>query len=295
MTPRIEELLTRARLTTTPYPQSDIDAAEARLAARLRTAARQDGLAQLDGPAGCAQPYERPEGEAARDLRILCEAVAGHTGALDELELDTEREEFATGVMPAPAGARVLGCLLHLAKETEAAQFWWQFAAGAEDLAAAYCLFLHHLALGEDTAAEFWLAQAATPDPEEGTVAAALRILRLLKQDHLTIPDPVTAVLAYMPVALAYVDDDLDLPLPEPGFNDRIRLIAATRTLSHGLDAHQRHQALARRTFPRPELTEPDHVHLEPKYPRPDDDVPLPAPDLIHFNALRSALLGTQS
>ncbi|MFI5808648.1 hypothetical protein [Streptomyces sp. NPDC051561] len=220
MTPRIEDLLNRARLATTPYPQRDVDAAEARLASRLRNNARQSG------PTGGASPSGRPEGEAARDLRILCEAVAGHPGALDELELDEDREEFATGMMPAPAGARVLGCLLYLAQEEEAAQFWWQFAAGAEDLAAAYCLFLHHLAHGEDSAAKFWLAQAATPDPEEGTVSAALRILRLLKKDHRNIPDPVAEVLAYMPVALAYVDDDLDLPLPQPEFNEHIRLLA---------------------------------------------------------------------
>ncbi len=197
--------------------------------------------------------------------------------------------------MPAPAGARVLGRLLYLAQEREAAQFWWQFAAGAEDLAAAYCLFLHHLALGEDSAAKLWLAQAATPDPEEGTVAAALRILRLLKKDHLATSDPVTAVLACMPVALTYVDEDLDLPLPQPDFSDRIRRLATHRAHNLGLGAPTPHTALTRHTFPRPKLTEPDDVHLEPEYPQPDDQVPLPAPDLIHFNILRSALLSTRN
>ncbi|MEU8891541.1 hypothetical protein [Streptomyces sp. NPDC048442] len=283
MTPRIENLLDRARLTARPYPQSDIAAAEIRLAARLGVGAAVSPVPPE--PQGCA---ERPEGDAARDLRLLCEAVAGHAGALTELE------EFVTGVLPAPAGARVLGCLLHLADQEEAARFWWQFAAGADDIAAAYCLFLHHLALGEEGAAELWLAQTAHPAPGEDTVAAALRILSLLKKDTRTIPDPITAVLTYMPDALAYVDDDLDLPLPKPGFTDRIRRLQQTL---HAPDTASTTQVetLPERTFPRPEPAESDHISLEVKRAEPAPGVSLPTFDLVRdFNALHSALLGTQ-
>lgn len=48
-----------------------------------------------------------------------------------------------------PDGARVLACVLHLAGREDSARFWWQFAAGADDNLAKFCLFLHHVALGE--------------------------------------------------------------------------------------------------------------------------------------------------
>ncbi|MBL1093138.1 MULTISPECIES: hypothetical protein [Streptomyces] len=39
-------------------------------------------------------------------------------------------------------GAQVFACMLSLADHPESAQFWWQFAAGAGNRAAAYCLHL---------------------------------------------------------------------------------------------------------------------------------------------------------
>ncbi|MDQ1041822.1 hypothetical protein [Streptomyces sp. V4I2] len=54
-------------------------------------------------------------------------------------------------------GALVFACLLHLTDHPESAQFWWQLAAGAGHRAAAYCLHLHHLALGEAREAQHWL------------------------------------------------------------------------------------------------------------------------------------------
>ncbi|HCA86510.1 MAG TPA: hypothetical protein DEQ61_13990, partial [Streptomyces sp.] len=43
----------------------------------------------------------------------------------------------------------------------EAAQFWWQFAAGGGSRTAAYCLYLHHRRLAEFRDADFWRAHAA--------------------------------------------------------------------------------------------------------------------------------------
>ncbi|EST31658.1 hypothetical protein [Streptomyces niveus] len=63
-----------------------------------------------------------------------------------ELELDIE-------------GAQVFACMLYLADHPESAQFWWQFAAGAGNRAAAYCLYLRHLSLGETREATHWLHQ----------------------------------------------------------------------------------------------------------------------------------------
>ncbi|MFI5689952.1 hypothetical protein [Streptomyces sp. NPDC051636] len=59
------------------------------------------------------------------------------------------------------AGARTFGCLLYLCDYTDGARFWWQFAAGAGDEAAEYCLFLNHAQHGESHDAEHWGRQLA--------------------------------------------------------------------------------------------------------------------------------------
>ncbi|MFH8993062.1 hypothetical protein [Streptomyces sp. NPDC017940] len=57
-------------------------------------------------------------------------------------------------------GAAVFASLLHLTgQHPESAQFWWQLAAGAGHRASAYCLHLHHTALGEQREASHWLHQ----------------------------------------------------------------------------------------------------------------------------------------
>ncbi|MFI9628827.1 hypothetical protein [Streptomyces sp. NPDC052042] len=50
----------------------------------------------------------------------------------------------------------MLGCILQLAEAEEDARFWWQYAAGAGDAASSYCLYLHHLALGERGEVRWW-------------------------------------------------------------------------------------------------------------------------------------------
>lgn len=56
-------------------------------------------------------------------------------------------------------GAQVFACMLYLAGHPESAQFWWQFAAGAGQRSAAYCLYLLHAGLGEMREAAHWLHQ----------------------------------------------------------------------------------------------------------------------------------------
>ncbi|WP_369170668.1 hypothetical protein AB5J49_24020 [Streptomyces sp. R28] len=310
MTSPIDDLLARARLHRRPYPQAAIDAAAARLS--TRAAARPDAtgptparatpgpppahatrgqtpsappvppaLSATPAPPGQAPPTD--ERSAADDLQTLCETVITHTDALTDLE------EFLARALPEPPGARVLGCMLQLCAREESARMWWQYAAGAGDTAASYCLYLHHRALGEHGVADWWQTQHArytrsvqpgiadlqgedpqgdglqgegphgadlqgdTPQVEnphdQNTVAAdatlriddsgpgpehepqdeistTLRVLRALKPDTSPVPDPVNAVLHYIPAAVAYVDDDLDLPLPDPDFTDRIRALA---------------------------------------------------------------------
>ncbi|OIK25539.1 DUF6879 family protein [Streptomyces malaysiense] len=57
-------------------------------------------------------------------------------------------------------GALHFGCLLNLAKKPEGALWWWQYAAGASDATAAYCLHLFHLRRGELRDADHWMCQA---------------------------------------------------------------------------------------------------------------------------------------
>ncbi|OEJ21513.1 hypothetical protein AS594_38875 [Streptomyces agglomeratus] len=238
MTSPVEDLLSRARLNHRPYTQTEIDAAEARLAARV------SGAPAAAPPPATAAPVE--ERSAARDLRTLCETVVTHTGALSDLK------RFFAQALPEPSGARVLGCLLQMSHREESARFWWQYAAGAGDTAATYCLYLHHRALGEHGEADWWHTQTTdtTTDPEDINIPAALRILRNLKTGTRPVPDPVTAVLDYVPVAVAFVDDDLDLPLPDPDFPERIQALTATDTTT--THAEDNSDTLPERTFPRP-------------------------------------------
>lgn len=61
-------------------------------------------------------------------------------------------------------GALHFGCLLNLAQEPEEAIWWWQFAGGAGNATAAYCLYLLHLSRGERRDAELWMGQALASD-----------------------------------------------------------------------------------------------------------------------------------
>lgn len=119
----------------------------------------------------------------------------------------TNLRRFLAQALLQPIGARVLGCLLQLSSQVDSARFWWQYAAGAGDYAATYCLYLHHRSLGEDLEANWWHTQTSTlttrtPDPDDVDVATNLRVLRTLRSTGLHIPDPVHAVLDYVPVAV---------------------------------------------------------------------------------------------
>lgn len=260
MTPHITEFLARARLVATPYTQEDIDAAEARIMARLAAAIPLPGTPALPAPA----PEEPTEHQAAQDLQTLCETVLTRDTALRALDT------FLTPQLPEPPGARVLGCILQLAESEEDARFWWQYAAGAGDPAASYCLYLHHLALGEHGEARWWYEQTTqiqgappstddfsepelTPDdftkaeldlaPRDARIVSdalnavtstdasllptVLRILNALKTDYSPVPAMVGAVLDYVPAAVGHVDD-FELPLPAPGFTDHIRALTAS-------------------------------------------------------------------
>ncbi|NYS17257.1 hypothetical protein HFP43_00180 [Streptomyces sp. SJ1-7] len=92
---------------------------------------------------------DAPAHPAAQDLRALCATLVTHTPA-------TTVAHFLTDQLPEPRSALILACVLQLTDTEDAARFWWQYAAGAGQSAAAYCLHLHHLARGEEDTARFW-------------------------------------------------------------------------------------------------------------------------------------------
>nr|WSW47544.1 hypothetical protein OG296_33045 [Streptomyces sp. NBC_01001] len=253
MTSTIDQLLARARLHDTSHAPADI--ADTRGAPHHEPGARAPG-------ATAAEPHKDMRG-AARDLQALCETAV--TGAAVAALGD-----FLTNKLPQPSGARVLGCILLLTDAEDSARFWWQYAAGAGDSIASYCLYLHHLALGENHEAVWWRRQTApsaarnaadspnaadapgvadAPDapyaPDAATVVfdgaernlaadaslpTTLRVLRALRPSgggSKRGSSTVKAVMEYVSAAVSYVDDDLELPLPDPDFTDRIRALTA--------------------------------------------------------------------
>ncbi|WP_221359255.1 hypothetical protein [Streptomyces beigongshangae] len=63
-------------------------------------------------------------------------------------------------------GALHFACLLSLADISDGAQWWWQFAAGAGNATAAYCLHLFHLGRGELRDADHWAHQIIALDTD---------------------------------------------------------------------------------------------------------------------------------
>lgn len=176
---------------------------------------------------------------------------------------------FVTEQLLDPDGARVLGCILQLAESEDGARSWWQYASGAGDKAASYCLYLHHLSLGENDAAAWWYEQTQTdscpalstptkrsaPGQKESqgswTIPETVRsvdtstptVLRVLRQPlHRSgrrRSEVVDALMQYLPTAVAvgYVHDepDVDLPLPGPDFAEQVGiLVAAASSISFG-------------------------------------------------------------
>ncbi|GAB7035500.1 hypothetical protein AB0G35_24895 [Streptomyces sp. NPDC021749] len=228
----LDRALAKARLPRRVY--TGTPAAEARLTARINERMWQGALSFDDqmepARAAAARAAERaglPHRIQTRHLNTLCETVV----ARDLHKLST----FFSRRILEPEAARVLGCVLHLARRSDSAQFWWQFAAGAGDIGAACCLYLHHMALGERHEAKLWRDQArlechepSTPEFADcGDLVAALRILDVLRKENAGVSAAANAVIAYVPDALGFVDD-VDLPLPEADFATRIEELTAS-------------------------------------------------------------------
>ncbi|MBL1109330.1 hypothetical protein JK361_32875 [Streptomyces sp. 5-8] len=211
------------------------------------------------GASSPARPYayhtDADSNEAAEDLKALCETVLTHTPP-------TTLADFLTEQVPQPRGALALACILQLTDTDDGARMWWQFAAGAGQPAAAYCLYLHHLAQGEQVTAQWWHQQTddLEPPPEPPTchkhherrpatawhpaantvtstsTTTLLRVLRHLAK-HTVRPRTaaVTELMTYVTTAVTagwLREPDSDIPLPGPDFADRITALfkAAEKT-----------------------------------------------------------------
>jgi len=147
VTTAIDALLNEAQIPVCGTERFDVAAALRRLAA---DASRRTPAVET---ARAAQAGQR--------LKVVCRWL------LNEPDAAAHVDKIADGPGRGPLteeqmdldGALVFACLLYLTGHQESAQFWWQLAAGAGSRAAAYCLHLHHLALGETRAAWHWFHQ----------------------------------------------------------------------------------------------------------------------------------------
>ncbi|WP_344570795.1 hypothetical protein [Streptomyces axinellae] len=234
----IERALSQTRIDKRPYKDSDVTRAEARLSYKIASNTFRGALsfddqvqpamdAAVRGRDGRRQP---PQNAFLRQLQVLSETVVAQD--LHPLQ------DFLAHRLLEPEGALVLGCVLHLASREDSARFWWQFAAGAGDIGGACCLYLHHMGHGERIEADLWRHQieigpAHVPARPEFVsrqdLLTTLRILEVLRAGeegpHFT--PAVSAVLAYVPDAVSEIEG-LELPLPEPGFPDRIEQLTAS-------------------------------------------------------------------
>ncbi|MFD4973151.1 hypothetical protein [Streptomyces sp. NPDC058424] len=107
-----------------------------------------------------------PEG---RYPTTLDRAEAALTALCAELIHSTDAAEHLARIADLPIdadGALHFGCLLNLAQEPDGALWWWQFAAGAGNATAAYCLYLYHLFHGELRDADHWAHEALSLDTD---------------------------------------------------------------------------------------------------------------------------------
>ncbi|MGW4102075.1 hypothetical protein [Streptomyces sp. NPDC004976] len=230
------------------------------LLVRNRTIPRETAPCPATRTAGAHPPAPAPAQDgplngAAEDLRALCETLLTHTPP-------TAVADFLTDQVPEPRSALALACVLQLSDTDEGARFWWQYAAGAGQAAAAYCLYLHHLAQGEGAAADWWHHQTddVQPPPESHepnqdddpkpycdrrwhpanhpiTSTSTTTILRVLR--HLSAnttrsrSSAVLKLMAYIPraVTAGYLrEPETELPLPGADFAQRVQELIATPT-----------------------------------------------------------------
>ncbi|MER5477757.1 hypothetical protein ABT026_12395 [Streptomyces sp. NPDC002734] len=188
-------------------------------------------------------PLRDPQQDAAEQraggqLVALCEMLLARYAY-------TELRSFLTDRLPEPVGARLVGCILQLADDEDGARAWWQYAAGAEDELSPYCLHLQHRKDGEGDLAKWWLDRSRVDRwnglggrPRDVRLAFDLNFPELLEilaglrprngERDRDRGEVIEALLEYVPDAIAPGHaryPAFDLPVPEPGFADRVRAL----------------------------------------------------------------------
>ncbi|MFF3343235.1 hypothetical protein [Streptomyces flavidovirens] len=180
--------------------------------------ARSAGIAR-PAPAAPASFFPTLHDQAAKDLDALS------AEALNGIDAAEHLARLVNASRIDPDGALQFACLLNLAGSHEAAQFWWQFAAGSGNPTAAYCLYLLHLARGERRDAAHWADQAA--DLDSGDLlpqAGRLSIRHATHDDHRT---PHPALRALVERLTTDEDDEFgSVPHPDPHLADQIEELA---------------------------------------------------------------------
>ncbi|MEE1940824.1 hypothetical protein V1L54_15665 [Streptomyces sp. TRM 70361] len=177
--------------------------------------------------------YRTAREQAVHDLDLAIALIVGAPEAAAVLARLVDRRRAD------PEGALVFACLLHLIGHREAAQFWWQFAAGGGSRTAAFCLYLYHRSLAEFRDADHWREQAARlartpgplrtaatgPAPRRGFLLPDGIRRDLLRQCHRgrhpRLPAAVEAVLNRLRVTGE--DEDFgEIPQPAPGLPEEL-------------------------------------------------------------------------
>ncbi|MFJ4921660.1 hypothetical protein [Streptomyces sp. NPDC088725] len=159
---------------------------------------------QLSAPAGMAwrqlmaapSPLPSDQRQAEHELGLAAALVlATPTAAVSLGRLVNDRRIH-------PEGAVVLGALLYVVGYRDAAQFWWQFAAGGGNYTSASCLSLLHRSLGEGADADVWRLQA------EALAAGPRRVERVLDSPVELLPAAIRADI------ISRCHNGLDVMLP---------------------------------------------------------------------------------
>ncbi|WP_327238060.1 hypothetical protein OG349_32905 [Streptomyces sp. NBC_01317] len=178
---RVQVLLDDAEVLAGAYDTYDTDSALRRAAARAGERAQERAEGAVRAPGGCATAHE----QAARDLDLAVALVLNApeaAGCLAQL-VDHDRID--------PQGAVVFAALLHLTGHRDAAQFWWQFAAGGGNRTAAFCLFLAHQQRAEFRDAAHWRAESR-------------RLAGSGRTSSDTVPSPVPSLSSLLPEAVRH-------------------------------------------------------------------------------------------
>ena len=194
----------------------------ARIAPRQRTPGR--GPGDRDVP---------PGPKAGHQLSVIARWVlnqpqaAGHVERLaQEIGADGPPQRAPLKDMDVE-GALVFACMLYLAGHPESALFWWQLAAGAGHRAAAYCLHLHHLEVGELKEADHWLDQLQQEDdaPDIGFLMAVEQFAGYVRRHCATAPAlrPQPGLTEEVERLATREDDGRVLVLPERELADRLQ------------------------------------------------------------------------